>query len=245
MLPNSNRKWTSSPICISSEPWCHFWQWHDTGSTCKQYCECSFYHINNIGSIRNHLIQEAAVTLIHVHVTSRVDYCNALLYDLSYKILYKKPKMLQQGFLQVQINLNTFTPVLNNLHWLPVKFRIHFKILLLTFKTYHGLAPSDLCDLIDKKLPTYSLRNYDDFQLVEPRTKLKTYGDRAFSKAAPFLWNPLPIDILRSPNVACFKQRLKPYLFKLTFTPVNQDLFLSQCYWLWKVLLSNVDTSAL
>ncbi len=110
------------------------------------------------------------------------------------------------------------------------KIRINFKIILLTFKAYHGFAPfkayhgfapSYMCDLIDNKSPTYSLRDYDDFLLVEPRIKLKMYDDRAFSKAAPFLWNPLSIDIHRSPNVACFKLRLKTYLFKLVFTPVN------------------------
>ncbi len=78
-----------------------------------------------------------------------------------------------------------------------------------------------MCDLIDKKSPIYSLRDYGDFLFIEPRTKLKMYGERAFSKAAPLLLNLLPIDINRSPNVACFKQRLKMHLFKLAFTPVN------------------------
>ncbi len=49
----------------------------------------AFYHIKNIGSIRNHLTQETAVTLVHAHVTSRLDYCNALTYGLSDKTLYK------------------------------------------------------------------------------------------------------------------------------------------------------------
>ncbi len=111
----------------------------------------------------------------------------------------------------VHLSLSTSTMLENMkkallLYWLPVKFRVNFKILQLTFKAYHGFAPSFLFDLIDMKLSTYSLRNYDDFLLVEPRTKLKMYGDRAFSKAAPFLWNPLPINIRNNQNVACFKQ---------------------------------------
>ncbi len=121
----------------------------------------TFYHFKNIGSVRNHLAQEAAVTLVHAHVTSRLDYCNALLYcGLSDKILYKVQKA-QNAAARVVTDTNQFehiTPVLNDLHWLPVKFRIHFKVFLLTFNVYHGLAPSYLCDLIDKKSPTYSLR---------------------------------------------------------------------------------------
>ncbi len=92
--------------------------------------------------------------------------------------------------------------------------------MLLTFKAYHGLASSYLCDLIDKTLPTYSLRDHDDFLLVERENQTQDVLDRAFSKAGPFLWNPLPFDIRRSPNVACFKQRLKMYLFKPAFPPV-------------------------
>ncbi len=124
----------------------------------------AFYHIKNIGSIQNHPTQDAAVTLVHAH------YCNALLYGLSDKILYK----VQKAAARVVTGTNKFehiTPVLNNLLWLPVKFRINLKILLLTFKAYHGLVPSYLCDLFDKKLPTYSLRNYDDFLLVEPKNQ--------------------------------------------------------------------------
>ncbi len=93
----------------------------------------AFYYIKNIGSIRNHLTQEATITLVHAHVTLRLDYCNALLYGLSDKILYK----VQNAAARVVTGTNKFeniTPVLNNLHWLPVKFRINFKILLLSFK---------------------------------------------------------------------------------------------------------------
>ncbi len=146
--------------------------------------------------------------------------------SMVYQIWYctKVPKN-QNAAARVVIGTNKFehiTPVLNNLHWLQVKFWTNFKILLLTFKAYHGLAASYLCDLIDKNLSTYSLRNYDDFLLVEPRTKLKTYSNRAFSKGAPFLWNPLPIDICRSPNVASFKQRdLKHIFLNWLFAPVN------------------------
>ncbi len=65
----------------------------DSGMTLETHVNsvvsAAFYHIKNIGSIRNHLAQEVAVTLVHAHVTSRLDYCNALLYGLSDKILYK------------------------------------------------------------------------------------------------------------------------------------------------------------
>ncbi len=85
----------------------------------KSVVSAAFYHIKNIGSIQNHQTQEAAVTLIHAHVTSRLDYCNALLYGLSDKILYKVQKA-QNAAARVVTGTNKFeyiTRVLNNLHW--------------------------------------------------------------------------------------------------------------------------------
>ncbi len=114
----------------------------------KSVMSAVFYHIKNIGSIRNHLTQEVTVTLVHAHVTPRLDYCNTLLYGLSDKILYKVQKA-QNAAARVVPGTGKFehiTPVLNDLHWLPVTFRINLKIILLMFKAFHWLASSYLCD---------------------------------------------------------------------------------------------------
>ena len=75
------------------------------------------------------------------------------------------------------------------------KFRIDFKILLLTFKAIYGHAPGYLTDLIAIKVQTrYTLRSASDLTLNYPSVKLKkTLGDRAFSSVAPTLWNSLPL----------------------------------------------------
>ena len=74
-------------------------------------------------------------------------------------------------------------------NWLPVKFRIDFKILLFTFKAIYGHAPGYLIDLIAiKEQPRYNLRSASGLILKYPSLKLKnTLGDRAFSSAAPNL----------------------------------------------------------
>ena len=81
------------------------------------------------------------------------------------------------------------TPVLCSLHWLPVKFRIDFKILLFTFKAIYGHAPGYLIDLIAiKEQPRYNLRSASGLILKYPSLKLKkTFGDRAFSSAACYI----------------------------------------------------------
>ena len=71
------------------------------------------------------------------------------------------------------------------LHWLPVKFRNQFKIILLTYKSLHALAPRYLSDLLHPSTPLQSLRSSDKDQLAIPRTRLKTFGDRAFCVSAP------------------------------------------------------------
>ena len=84
------------------------------------------------------------------------------------------------------------TPVSQELHWLPVRFRIKFKILLVIFKAIHGLAPTCFMNLVSvKKKSPYHLRS-NEFLLVQPSFKLKKMsGDRAFSVAAPTLWKNL------------------------------------------------------
>jgi len=82
------------------------------------------------------------------------------------------------------------TPLLAELYWLPVRSRIHYKILLITFKVLHGLSPKYLSDLISIQQPlSHNLRRNDNGRLLErPSAKTKkTMGNRAFQVAAPFL----------------------------------------------------------
>ena len=94
--------------------------------------------------------------------------------------------------------------------------RIVFKILLLTYKALNGLAPDYIKDLL-KYDSRRTLRSSNNRLLDEPRANLKTYGERAFSVAAPRLWNKLPLQIRLSSSEAVFKANLKTYLFKRAF----------------------------
>ena len=110
------------------------------------------------------------------------------------------------------------TPVLQELHWLPVVYRIQFKILLLVFKAIHGMAPEYITDMIiPKSSGGYFLRSNSQYQLVVPRSKHKYFGDRAFAVCAPTLWNKLPLEIKLSSNVDQFKSKLKTHFFLLAY----------------------------
>ena len=112
------------------------------------------------------------------------------------------------------------TPLLLNLHWLPIRERILFKILLITYKTVHGHAPNYIKELIKfKKLGNYNRRLNSDKLFLEIE-KVKTYttlGDRAFQVAAPKLWNNLPFNIRSLLSLPSFKKELKTYLFRVAF----------------------------
>ena len=109
------------------------------------------------------------------------------------------------------------TLILKALHWLPVEQRIASKVLLLTYKAINDLAPSYVSQLLVIYNPPRSLRSAGKHLLEVLRVRLKTYGDRAFSVAAPKSWNDLPLEIKLSPSVAVFKSRLKTHLFRIAF----------------------------
>ena len=103
------------------------------------------------------------------------------------------------------------------LHWLPVKARMQFRILLITFKAIHGLAPKYLFDLLTFQSSLYNLRSSGSILLSMPAVRSKTLGDRAFMVAAPRLWNSLPKELRAITNVNSFKAHIKTYLFRTLY----------------------------
>ena len=107
------------------------------------------------------------------------------------------------------------TPVLRQLHWLPVRQRVQFKLATLVHRSLAGTAPvylSDECHLTSS-VGMRSLRSADSRTCV-PRRAHNGYGDRCFAAAGPSLWNSLPLQ-LRGPEISFkhFKSLLKTFLF--------------------------------
>ena len=134
-------------------------------------CSNAFYYLYNIRRIRKYLSRRSTEMLIHAFVTSRVDSRNSLLYGLP---AYQLNKLQGIQNAAARLILRHVRPLLYNLHWLPVKFRIYFKILLLTYKAITGLAPFYLQELINlKEACKYKLRSDCDGLLLNP-VKFKT-----------------------------------------------------------------------
>ena len=166
--------------------------------------------------VQSSQIKLKAEKCIHAFVTSRLDYCNALLSGYPDKALNKLQLVLNTAarMLTRTKKIDHFTPVLASLHWLSVKARADFKVLLLTYKALHGLAPTDLSDLVLPYIPT--LRSQDAGLLIVPRISKQT-GGRAFSYRAPFLWNGLPTHVRDADSVSTFKSLLKTHLFSRSY----------------------------
>ena len=110
------------------------------------------------------------------------------------------------------------TPVLASLHWLPVVFRIDFKILLLVFKALNGLAPSYLVECLPRYVPNRTLRSSSAGLLEVPTMAYKKYGEAAFCFYGPTAWNKLPVYIRQAASVDSFKAQLKTYFYTLAFS---------------------------
>uniref|UniRef100_A0A8C6SKQ3 Reverse transcriptase domain-containing protein n=1 Tax=Neogobius melanostomus TaxID=47308 RepID=A0A8C6SKQ3_9GOBI len=189
----------------------------------NQACKIAFFHLRNIAKIRNILPKSDAEKLIHAFVSSRLDYCNSLLAACP-KSSLKSFQLVQNAAARLLMRTKRrehITPVLKSLHWLPVEFRIKFKILLLTFKAIKGMAPLYLQDAIVPYQPTRALRSQNSGLLVIPRVSKITVGGRAFSYQAPVLWNKLPAHVKEADTVPTFKTRLKTYLFELAYDQVS------------------------
>ena len=139
----------------------------------------AYYHLHSIGRIRRYLDQGHTKQLVHALVISRIDCCNSLLNGLSVAVVEKLQRVQNACacVILIRSKRDHVTPMLLELHWLPIKYRITFKTPLLTFKCLHGLAPTYLSPLLSPYCPTRSLRSSDQCYLISPLPELKLAND--------------------------------------------------------------------
>lgn len=172
-----------------------------------------------VGRLRKYLDVDTTKTLVNAFVISKLDYCNALFYGLpstSYACIQRLQNTAAR-LVTLRRKYEHISPILADLHWLPLKQRFEYKVLLLVFKCLQKVAPTYLMELLSVRVPTRALRSADQTLLSVPYTKTKFYGSRAFSVCGPTLWNKIPSAIRECQSIACFKMNLKTHLYKNAF----------------------------
>ena len=171
-----------------------------------------------IKSIRKFLTKEATEGLCLSLVISHLDYCNVILYGIALCDLAKLQR-IQNLCAKLVLNRSRYDSskqALHDLHWLPLKARINFKILTYMFNCSVGNAPQYLTELLTVKVSKRTLRSSESsvgcFEI--PYNKKKTFSDKSFSTIGPKLWNELPLNLRQSESVYTFKKHLKTHLFR-------------------------------
>ena len=183
----------------------------------NQTVRIAAYHLRNIAFVRKYLDVNTTKMLIHNHVIGKLDYCNSLYYGLP-NILLRKLQLIMNRAARLIMGLPvraSITPALIDLHWLPIKARIIYKLCIMTYQALNSEKPQYMRDmLVDFSVNTdMTLRHGNVLhRLNEPRCN-SGIGFRAFEKSAPRLYNKLPVSVKNSDNINIFKMKLKTHLF--------------------------------
>ena len=170
--------------------------------------QSSTYKLRLINVIRTKLTKPVSEQVVNAMVTSSLYYCNSLLYGISDHQLLRIQK-IQNTAARLILQMDGWSSarvMLNELHWLPRRKRISFKVLLVLYKAMHGLTPDYITVLATPYVALRHLRSANDNLLVVQKTQLH-YGDITFTVASANMWNKLPAVIKPSGNVNIFKKK--------------------------------------
>ena len=175
------------------------------------------YHLRNIAFIKKYLDKESVKKLMINNIISGVDYYNSIYYNLPKRQLRKLQMILNRRARVIKGNpaRDRITPILIELHWLPIKARIVFNLCVLTHQALITGRPPYLRELLHEMQPDEGIntrRTTSEFTHHEPRYS-SNIGLRAFSSAVPKLYNKLPLNIRKANKLSKFKKELKTFLF--------------------------------
>ena len=162
-------------------------------------------------------LSDAATTerVVNALITSRLDYCNSLLFGTSASNINRLQR-LQNSVARLvtlatrQARRDSAMLLLRELHWLPVRHRVSYKIAALTFKALHvDLSSIYLQQCVQVYTPTKSLRSASSYTFVQNKSRTGA-GDFTFVHAAATVWNGLPVTVV----IACGLTHLLPAKYR-------------------------------
>ena len=179
-----------------------------------------YYNIRRISKVKRYLTHDLCVKAINATVLSRLDYHNGLLLGVPATTIHKL-QVAQNNAARLLTSTprrEHISPVLQQLHWLPVKQRVSFKILTLIHKALHSdVAPSYMSELCPMHHSRRVLRSSSDTWRLQVSRASNRYGTRSLRTLGAQLWNELPAEVRGPISHSLFRKRLKTILFKQTF----------------------------
>jgi hypothetical protein len=186
----------------------------------SKVCQAANFELRKIASVRAFLTPPATIQLVTSLVLSRLDYCNSLYGGLPDNETVRL-QVVQNNAARLifrRSKRESVTSLLIQLHWLPVKYRIKYKIATLAYQKFAHTLPEDLSVLlkVEKKPVNTRLSKQKRLDpIADPRTKI--YGNRMFGVLAPEIWNSLPSHVREADSMTGFKSRLKTVLFRSAY----------------------------
>ena len=178
-----------------------------------------FFQLHDFRRICPFISKTAAITLANTFVHSRLYFCNSLFYGLPKYSIHRLQKV-QNTVAHVVSNSSRFshiTPTLKSLLWLPIFYRINFKMCCVTHSTPFLGKAFYLSTLLTHRSNIHSLRSTSFSPLLLFYFNKKSNSFRTFSYAAPFLWNHIPNTVRSTPTYMSFRRNFKTYLFNQAF----------------------------
>ena len=180
----------------------------------RKKCQIAHIQLRNLKGIRKHLSTKSTEVLVHGLIHSHIDFCNGLFSDIpAYQI--NRLQKVQNKAARIVSNSSADQPsveILKSLHWLPVRARVMFKILVTVFRVVQGTAPVYLGSIFKRVQGNYRLRSTNEIRFIVPRTRTRV-ADRSIATVGPKWWNALPNDIKTCTNETSFRNKLKTHLF--------------------------------
>ena len=196
-----------------------FDQFFDFQNHINKIFKIANFALYNIKQIRSSINNKACESLVRSLVISHFDYCNLLLITLPECHLEKLSKLQRKSF-RIIFNLPRFShdsiTKMKILHWLPIIYRIKYKLLITVHNAIHNGYPTYLSDLLEVTSHQRSQRPIHEFKLITSHHNTNT-GHRSFSASACKNWNKLSNYLRTNTVTTIFKKDLKTHLFKAAY----------------------------
>ena len=185
-------------------------------------CSLAMWNLSCIQSIKSYMDTDSPKTTVQALCILHLDYTNALFYGLPTKDI-NCLQLLQNSCAKLVLGKTRYDSsmaCLKQLHWLPVKFQIKFKILCLMHRVDNDSAPVYLHKMVKRKVfcrqTRYATNPGSLYEI--PLIVRRTFQVRAFSVSGPTEWNNLPVYIRTITDHEQFRKQLKMHLFAQAFT---------------------------